>query len=379
IYFGRNVAKRHDELAGGLFRFFPAPFLRAQFVRTTQWELHSITAIPTSAIPDEHRDFALEAMKAYFTRREPSANRPKPPRFDLAILYDPKDPTAPSGDRAMERFVRAAEDLDIAVEIIGKEDYGRLSEFDALFLRTTTSVNHYTYKFSHRAAAEGLVVIDDPVSILRCTNKVYLAELLAHNDIPAPRTRIVHRDNLTEAAAYVGYPCILKQPDSSSSRGVVKADDESTLKEQAAQLFETSDLLIAQEFMPTTYDWRIGVLDRRPLYAAKYHMAPNHWQILKRNKTTGKVSYGPSEVMPVEEVPPEGLRLAVKAANLIGDGLYGVDLKQIGNKWFVIEVNDNPSIDFRMEDRFLKEDLYRRVMSVFLRRLEESKERRFGK
>jgi len=380
IYFGRNIAKRHDELAGGFFRFLPAPFLRAQFVRAEHWELQSITAIPSSAIPEEHRDFALEAMKAFFARREPYANRPKPPRFDMAILYDPKDPTGPSGNRAIERFVRAAEDLDIAVEIISKEDHGRLGEFDALFIRTTTSVNHYTYKFAHRAAAEGLVVIDDPVSILRCSNKVYLAELLAHNDISAPRTRIVHRDNLLEAAEYIGYPCILKQPDSSSSRGVVKAETESSLREQAAKLFETSDLLIAQEYMPTDFDWRIGVIDRRPLYAAKYHMAPRHWQILKRNKATGEViSYGPSEVMPVEEVPPEGLRLAVKAANLIGDGFYGVDLKQVNGKWFVMEINDNPTVDFRMEDRFLKEDLYRRVMSVFLRRLEERKERRFGK
>jgi glutathione synthase/RimK-type ligase-like ATP-grasp enzyme len=31
-------------------------------------------------------------------------------------------------------------------------------------------------------------VIDDPVSILRCTNKVYLAELLAPAHVPIPRT-----------------------------------------------------------------------------------------------------------------------------------------------------------------------------------------------
>jgi len=76
-------------------------------------------------------------------------------------------------------------------EVIAREDYGRLLEFDALFIRATTAVNHYTYRFARRAAAEGLVVIDDPLSILRCTNKVYLYELFGRHGVPMPCTRIV--------------------------------------------------------------------------------------------------------------------------------------------------------------------------------------------
>ena len=49
------------------------------------------------------------------------------------------------------------------------------------------------------------------------------------------------------------------------------------------------------------------------------------------------------------------LNTALKAANLIGDGLYGVDLKQIGKKVYVIEVNANPNIDAGMEDQILKD------------------------
>jgi glutathione synthase/RimK-type ligase-like ATP-grasp enzyme len=70
------------------------------------------------------------------------------------------------------------------------------------------------------------------------------------------------------------------------------------------------------------------------------------------------------------------VRTAVKAADLIGDGLYGVDLKQVGRQCFVIEVNDNPSIDAGYEDQLLKDSLYDRVMEVFVRRIERQKERR---
>jgi glutathione synthase/RimK-type ligase-like ATP-grasp enzyme len=65
----------------------------------------------------------------------------------------------------------------------------------------------------------------------------------------------------------------------------------------------------------------------------------------------------------------------VRASNLIGDGLYGVDLKQIGRKVLVIVVNDNPSIDAGVEDRVLGEGLYREVMGVILKRIERRKER----
>jgi len=39
----------------------------------------------------------------------------------------------------------------------------------------------------------------------------------------------------------------------------------------------------------------------------------------------------------------------------------------------IIEVNDNPNIDWGIEDAYLGEDLYRRVMGEFLRRLERKR------
>ena len=61
------------------------------------------------------------------------------------------------------------------------------------------------------------------------------------------------------------------------------------------------------------------------------------------------------------------------ATSQIGDGLYGVDLKQVGDRVVIIEVNDNPNIDWGIEDAYLGEDLYRRVMGEFLRRLERKR------
>ena len=64
------------------------------------------------------------------------------------------------------------------------------------------------------------------------------------------------------------------------------------------------------------------------------------------------------------------LSIAIQAAKTVGQGLYGVDLKQFGSAVTVIEVNDNPNIDFGIEDLVLKDALYQRVMGYFIKRLE---------
>ncbi len=375
VYFGRTPAARYERLTRELFNLFQAPFLRAQFQRNGdgEWTLQSVRPLPAGEIPDAHRDLVTEAARRYFSRGRFRTRRRSPPRCALAILWNPAERDRPSNDRALERFERAAERLGMETERITRDDYARLAEFDALFIRETTSVTHHTYRFARRAEAEGLVVMDDPPSIERCTNKVYLAELLDRHDVPTPRTLIVSSARVKRIIPELGLPVVLKQPDSSFSQGVVKADDEETLRAAVGRLLDRSDLVVAQEFIATPFDWRIGVLDRTPLYACKYYMARRHWQVIDRSGA--RANSGRSECLRVEDAPPAVVRTALRAANLVGDGFYGVDLKQRGRRCCVIEVNDNPSIDAGVEDAVLKGELYRRVMEVFLERVER---RRLG-
>jgi glutathione synthase/RimK-type ligase-like ATP-grasp enzyme len=376
VFFGRNFARRHDRLASALFHEFPAPFLRAYFTHHDRWELTRLAPLPASEIPLEQRPFVAEVAQEYFARR-PRSRRERPPRFDVAILHDPAAADAPSDERALAKFVRAAEELDLAAELVTKEDFSDLAEFDALFIRETTAVNHHTFRFAMRAETEGMVVIDDPQSILRCTNKVYLAELLERCDLPRPKTLVVHRDNVAEIVPTLGLPCVLKQPDSAFSLGVEKAKTAEEAEALAERLLERSELVIAQEWVPTEFDWRVGVLDRQPLFVCRYYMAEKHWQIVARGQD-GRRRFGKVETLPVEAAPKRVVKAAIDAANLIGDGFYGVDLKEAGRRLAVIEVNDNPNVDSGVEDAVLGDELYLRVMRVLLERIERRKARRGG-
>ena len=372
IYFGRNTAKHYDSLSLRLFDIFKAPLLRAQFVKDKIWQLDSIRTISVSDIPENHRKFVIEAATDYFSGRKRRVRKRTIARYDLAVLHNPNEKEPPSNDRALKKFQKAAEAVGLDFELITRDDQHRLAEFDALFIRETTAVNHYTFRLAQRATAEGLVVIDDPNSILKCTNKVYLAELLSRHSIPIPKTVIIHKNNIENIIKTLGLPCVLKQPDSAFSMGVTKIETEDELNRQVTGLLSKSDLIVAQEFLPTSFDWRIGICDRRPLYVCRYHMARRHWQIIKRDES-GNTSEGEADTLSIGEAPDEVIKTALKAANLIGDGLYGVDLKQVGQKCYIIEVNDNPNIDAGVEDAVLKDALYREIMGIFLKRIEARK------
>ena len=373
IYFGRNVAARYDSLSQQLFQLIPAPLLRAFFKRRRgRWRVQAVRPIAASDIPPQHQQFAIQAASDYFGGRYRRARKRREARFDLAILHDPHNPEPASNDKALRKFERAAEAVGLDPELITRADYGRLAEFDALFIRDTTFVNHYTYRFSRRAAAEGLVVIDDPESILKCSNKVYLAELLDRYNVPTPKTLLVHKGNVQQVIPQLSLPCVLKQPDGAFSVGVIKVESEEELQARVRELLEDSELIVAQEWLPTDYDWRVGIIDNRVLYVCKYFMARGHWQIVQR-KDGAKPVEGKHQTLAVGEAPEELLKVALKAASLIGDGFYGVDLKQVGNRFYVVEVNDNPSVDAGVEDDVLKDALYREVMGVIVRRIEERK------
>lgn len=373
IYFGQNIAKQYEELSKQLYNLFPLPLLRATFVFNKKWTLQNIMPIALSDIPENHKPYAINFAKQYFSRKKLHSPKKNTFIYDLAILVNPDEKLPSSNKKAIAHFAKAAESIGLNVELITKEDSSRILEFDALFIRDNTAVNHYTYRFAQRAEAEGLVVIDDPASIVKCTNKVYLAELLLKAKIPRPKTLIIHRDNRDIISSILGLPCILKKPDSSFSQGVIRADDKQSLNRELDNFLSKSDLIIAQEFMPTEYDWRIGILDKTPLFACKYFMAKGHWQIYTwhgRHLTKS----GAFATMPISAVPEKVIKTALRAANLIGDGFYGVDIKEKGDKVYVVEVNDNPNVDCGVEDAVLKENLYLSIMHSFLSRIKAKKE-----
>lgn len=372
IYFGTCKEKGLERIARFIFDNYPAPLLKVTFNTRQRNQIEYIQAIPLNSLSEPEQDFFAAALDNFNNKIWRTPRSPKPGRYSLAILHDPAEKLPPSNKKALNKFLDIAKKMDIQAELITEEDSVRLMEFDALFIRSTTSLNHITFHLSQKAKQNDMVVIDDPLSIIRCTNKVYLNELLKREKIPIPASMLLFRSNenaFEEVAKVIGAPFIVKIPDGSFSVGMRKVSSQEDFAEAQAALFEKSAILLAQEYMPTDFDWRIGVLNGEALFACKYYMAKGHWQIYN-HAGKGSNQSGIVDTLPLYRVPQNVVRAALRASSLIGKGLYGVDLKVVNNQAVVIEVNDNPSIDHGIEDAILGDELYYRILNYFIRSLE---------
>ncbi|MFG1495896.1 RimK family protein [Saccharospirillum sp. HFRX-1] len=372
IYFGETQQSDLADVSRQLFERFSVPILEVRFHKKTDWQLASVRAVGLNKLGEDEEVFFAESLERFSKKiwRAPRAKRNY--RYDLAILVNKDEALPPSDKAALRKFERAAKRQGLDVDFIQPSDYFRLAEYDALFIRETTNVNHHTYRFSRKAAYEGMVVMDDPDSILRCTNKIYLSDLIHNRRLPAPASRAISQINTTvlgELEADLGYPMVLKIPDGAFSRGVIKVNDADGLKQTAADLLSQSAIILAQAYVPTDYDWRIGVLGGRAIYACRYFMAKGHWQIYNHAAKPSQQSGG-FETVPTHEAPRAVIKAALDVASAFGDGLYGVDLKQKGDDVYIIEVNDNPSIDSGVEDAWAGDGLYDAIMETFRQRLD---------
>lgn len=333
----------------------------------------SVTLSPVALADLSSKD--LDFVKSVVQQQLASAwlRNPRKKRLPwrLALLTNQREANPPSNEKALKRFVKAGKKLGIDVVQVDAQSIGEISQYDGLFIRETTEIDHHTYRLAELAEKHDVEVIDDATSILRCCNKVFLHDAFSYHKVPSLKTRIISDaspETVMELATDFGYPLVLKMPESSFSRGVFKVSNDDELRAKLTSLLEQSALVLAQEYLKTDYDWRIGVLNGKALYACRYFMAKNHWQIY--NHADSKESEGGFDAMGTYEVPKKVLDAVLKSAAIIGKGLYGIDIKEVNGKAYVIEVNDNPNIDHGVEDHFIGDELYMQIMGEFLRRFE---------
>ena len=178
IYFGQCQEKGLERIARFIFDNYPVPILRVEMKRNQTVQVERILNLPLQGLADKEQDCFASALDAFNKKIWRTPRQTKHTRYSLAILHDPKEKLPPSNKKALSRFLDIAKKMDIHAELVTEEDSLRLMEFDALFIRATTALHHYTFRLAQKAHQSGLIVIDDPVSIVRCTNKVYLHELL---------------------------------------------------------------------------------------------------------------------------------------------------------------------------------------------------------
>lgn len=372
VFFDWVEQKQWKKLARQVFEKFPAPILHIRVSRDSNGVQLRVKRYSFAQLTQTERQqflLHLQSFTELVWRNRASQRRP---RWDMAILVNPEEKHPPSDTGAIKQFIKAAAKVGIHAETVNAQQLIQIAQYDALFIRETTAIDHHTYRLAREAEQEGLVVIDDSTSILRCCNKVFLHDAFSYNDVPSLKTRAIigsTNQDLDDIEQQFDYPMVLKMPESSFSKGVFKITNRQNLQEKLSELFQDTALVLVQEYLYTDFDWRVGVLNGRAIFACRYLMAPKHWQIYHHTAT--RSFSGGFETLPTFEVPKMVLDAALKACAIIGRGLYGVDIKQKDKHIYVLEVNDNPSIEHEVEDMYLGNELYMIIMSEFVDRLEQ--------
>ncbi|HOP06402.1 MAG TPA: RimK family alpha-L-glutamate ligase [candidate division Zixibacteria bacterium] len=270
---------------------------------------------------------------------------------------------------SLMRLSQIARKLGHRADFLFRPDMYKIPLYDAIYIRALTDPLNSAYVAARLAEMHGIRVIDDPESIRICCDKVNMYQHLLARKVPIPATRFIEREDIdTETAKKVleelGVPVVLKAPNSSFSMYVEKAATPAELVAVAKRFARRAHRIVAQEYMPSSFDWRVGLLGGEPLYICQYTIPKKRWKILSYT-AEGRTVYGPVKAVPINAAPNELIRTAREAARAVGDGLYGVDLKQFDDRFVVIEVNDNPTINAGDED-VMNGDLYEHLIHFLL-------------
>ena len=199
-----------------------------------------------------------------------------------------------------------------------------------------------------------------------CANKIHQYKLFQRFNLPHIPTIFIskeelHHKKIEEIFESFGKPVVIKAPYTSFSKYVEKVACETSFREVAKKFFRRSDFLVVQKFMPSRFDWRVGVLNGEVLYVCKYMMPKGKWKHGVKRRGKPSFIWGRTATLKRENAP-EGLKeTALKACSIIGKGLYGVDIKEINGQYLVVEVNDNPSI-YRGQEDLRDRDIYEKII-----------------
>ena len=285
----------------------------------------------------------------------------------IACFVEKYNFSDPREEAALHNFKLTAEKSGQEFDFLFRGDIEKIPKYNAVFIRATTDPLYTAYIVSKTAWELGLKVIDDPESIKICANKIHQYALFEKFNVPYIPTVFLNKDELhhkkiTDIFEDLGKPVVIKAPYTSFSRFVEKAACETSFREAAKRFFIKSDVLAVQRFMPTDFDWRVGVLNDEVLYVCKYMIPKGKWKHGAKLRGKPTFIWGRTVSLKKQNSPVRLREVALKACRVVGKGLYGVDIKEVDGGYSVVEVNDNPSIYAGYED-LRDKDLYAKIIT----------------
>ncbi len=185
----------------------------------------------------------------------------------------------------------------------------------------------------------GFYVLNGYIGVFRAKNKIRTLQMLDHFGVPVPKTLVVRDPQLLEQASdEFHFPVIIKVIYGTHGKGVFIAESKRSLK-------PIVEYLIAKEKGPVSLQEYIGEAngcDLRVFVLGKKIVA-TMMRVAKSGEFRANFHRGGS--VHVADLSEDEKHIAIKASQIIGLDISGVDILRTNSGPKVIEVNSNPGIE----------------------------------
>jgi len=214
-----------------------------------------------------------------------------------------------------------------------------LEEYDAVIPRIGASITFYGTAVLRQFEMLGVYPLNESVAITRARDKLRSLQLLSRKGVGLPVTGFAHSpDDIQDVIRSVGgAPLVIKLLEGTQGIGVVLAETQKAAESVIEAFMGLSANIMVQEFIKEAggSDIRCFVVGEKVVAAMKRTAKEGEF---RSNLHRG----GRAEII---KLTPEERSTAVRAANILGLNVAGVDILRSNHGPVVMEVNSSPGLE----------------------------------
>jgi ribosomal protein S6--L-glutamate ligase len=207
-----------------------------------------------------------------------------------------------------------------------RANFGDYTPREQELLLSSKDVLYPTRNYAQYFATMGKRIFPSLETHLYADDKIKQSTLFRLLKLPHPRTQIyyhLHHDQILEEFAF---PFVAKVARASAQgRGIFRILDEAGLE----KYLHKNPVAYIQEYLPHERDLRVILINYEPVIA--------YWRLNLPGEFRSNLQQGGS--IQFDDIPPEALELARKAARMCRFDDVGLDLIEWEGAWYVIEAN----------------------------------------
>ncbi|MBT8042716.1 MAG: 30S ribosomal protein S6--L-glutamate ligase [Pontiella sp.] len=214
-----------------------------------------------------------------------------------------------------------------------------LEGFDAVIPRIGASVTFYGAAVLRQFEMMGVYPLNESVAITRSRDKLRSLQLLSRKGIGLPVTGFASKpDDIKDVIKMVGgAPLVVKLLEGTQGIGVVLAETQKAAESVIEGFMGVKANILVQEYIKESQgaDIRCFVIGNKVVATMQRKAAPGEFRSnLHRGGTSSLI-----------RITPEERSTAVRAANIMGLNVAGVDLLRSNHGPVVMEVNSSPGLE----------------------------------